>query len=186
MAGTTKGLYFISAFDCFAQSVGRDKVKALCDQLSIPARFAKREEISMATLNVLIEEGIKLFWPNSTLEQGMFRQGEAAFPKFADTLIGKTALSLFSSHIKRLAARAPVYYSTENKYGTVEFVDTNEKSFRLEFRKYESYPHYHFGLISYVAQRIEPKAKIDLSVHNFVNHGKGDILTDFDVIANLP
>jgi uncharacterized protein (TIGR02265 family) len=186
MAGTTKGIYFIGAFECFAKSAGRDKVIDLCDKLNISVNARKRDEISITMFNVFIEEGVKLFWPKDTIERGMFRQGEAAFSNFANTLIGKTGLSLFGSHVRKLAERAPIYYAAVNKFGTVKYVNIDQNSFRLEFRNYESYPQLQHGIISCTTLRLEPKAKVDLLVHSFVNHGGGAVLTDFNIIIHMP
>jgi uncharacterized protein (TIGR02265 family) len=186
MAGTTKGTYFVSAIECFAKTAGSNNVKELCKKLDIPAEPRKRHEYAIALLNLFIEEGTKLFWPNTSIEKGMYRQGEEAFSGFANTLIGKTSLNLFGSHLRQLAPRAPTYYASENKFGSVKYVEVAQNNYRLEFREYESHPHYQHGLISYITLRIESKAKVELSVHNFVSRGRGEVLGDFDIVTTMP
>ena len=186
MVSSVTGIFCIQILNGFAGTADSVQLAKLCQDVGLPAELQEKKRYSILHFNRLIDMGCQRFWPDLTLQQGQYRLGEKAIEVYKKTLAGRVSLQLSGSDAKRLASTTPDFYKAISTSGTVTFVDTGEKSYCLQFRGFESPPHYHYGAFAKFGQMMVPNGKFEMKILKLKNPEPGVYLSDMDFTGELP
>jgi uncharacterized protein (TIGR02265 family) len=186
MGGHITGHYFKIIRNVFLETADENDVLRLSREIGIPDVLDDNDQCSIVDYNNLMELGIKRFWPDLSIEQGLYRLGESVFLGFTDTVIGRVAMNLSVSHAKKLASRTPRHYECFIDWGKVSYADTGEKTYELRFENFKTSPHYDHGIMVAGTLAVVSECDITLTIHRFDNPAPGIIDADFDFRFELP
>ena len=66
MSGHITGIYFNVIKKAFSKTVGDEAVLLLCREIGIPDTIGDNDQYSIVDYNLLMDGGIKRFWPDKT------------------------------------------------------------------------------------------------------------------------
>lgn len=186
MGSSISGQLIVQVLKTFAETADPSQLAKLCQEVGLPTEPRESARYPVVLFNRLIDVGCQRFWPELTLQEGQYRQGARSVDLYVNTLLGKVSLTLSGGDIKRLASTAPEFYKAISTTGTVTFVDTGEKSYCLQFRGFESSPHFHHGSVAVFSGSLEPNAKLKMKILKLENPEPGVYLSDMDIDCELP
>lgn len=185
MADSNNGLYMRCIVDAYAEKADESAIEELCRDVGLGGLPSKARNYPAEVFNRLVEEGGKRFWPWERKNRVYFLQGKRAFQVFAESLIGKVGLSLSGGDLKKTAAGAHKYLERTVNSGKVNYVDTGEKTCRLEYRNFLTSAYYHHGLLVAAAEALSPGAQIEMKLLKQENPAPGVFRTDVDFLIQV-
>jgi uncharacterized protein (TIGR02265 family) len=186
MGSQIQGRYIVQILKSFAESADGRQLAELCQDVGLPSEPWVGERYPIVLFNRLMDEGCKRFWPELTLQEGQYRHGKDSLLIYKSSVAGKVSLALSGKDLKKLAASTPQFYKAMSTTGKVNYVDTGEKSYRLELRGFESPPHYHYGAIAEVTYEKNSNVKVKMNILNLETPEPGVYFTDMDFTMVLP
>ena len=186
MGSQIQGRFIIQVLKRFADAADSKQLAKLCQEVGLPSEPWNGESYSLVLFNRLMDEGCRRFWPELTLEEGQYRHGKDLLLLYKGSVAGKVNLALSGNDLKKLAASTPRFYNAIATTGKVTYVDTGEKSYRLEFRGFESSPHYHYGGISAATHELNSNVEVKMKILKLENPEPGVYLTDMDFTIVIP
>ncbi len=185
MAGAIKGIFFNSILDLIDEKKETELKEEISEKLGKPLKYNGFFNYPVQELNIILEETVKKLYPNKTIEEGIYELGGLTFNTFVKSALGKAVLPYVKKDFKGMSNRIPSWYKQMSDYGSVSVVDLGEKSFKLVFKDFKTYPEYSHGIFQYALKEIGLKGKATLKIQKMKKLGPGDLLTDFECIIEL-
>ncbi|MFH1459560.1 MAG: DUF2378 family protein [Candidatus Omnitrophota bacterium] len=185
MPDTSKGMLFNMILKFIQQKGKPELIHKISAQLDKPLKYIDFFDYPVQELMLITEKAAKGVFPDKKIETALYTLARETFTILAQTPILKAMLPRAKRNPMSVAQKIPFLYRQINCFGNISVVDVKEKSCRIIFKNYKSFPHLQQGFLQQACDYLGFITEVSLDIIKFKNNGNGDILTDFDLSLKL-
>jgi uncharacterized protein (TIGR02265 family) len=144
-----------------------DHVEARTGERIGRKRYVAFVSYPLAELLELLPKAAELVHPNLPVREGMRRLGQAAYPTFADSTLGRVLMSIAGSDPRAALHLAPRAYRLVGNTGEARVVDVDDCTSILELRGVWSFPDaYNVGVHEGALEAFGQDGEVRVRVHS--------------------
>lgn len=129
-------------------------------------RYVAFVNYPLAEMLELLPKAAELVFPGMPVREGMRRLGQAAYPTFADSTLGRVLMSIAGSDPRAALHLAPRAYRLVGNTGEARVIDLDESTSILELRGVWSYPDaYNVGVHEGALEAFGQDGEVRVRVH---------------------
>lgn len=128
--------------------VGESVLDAVPGHKITDVKFAQFRDYPVRDVAALMIDAARVLRPDAPIREGLAVVGQALFPKFVGTLLGRVMYGVFGGNASSILRMANKSYEQTQNTGRVETVVVNPTSMRLHFSNCWTFlDSYHVGVV---------------------------------------